>query len=198
MTGITISSTITRASYLEYQTGTTSITIPECVSITIHLQAAGGSGNTRTSPAVDGSAGGGGGYARITRDVLPGEIGTTLTVTIGAGVSDAAGGNTTLSGTLNGAAVSVTCNGGTRGTASADGTGGSASGGDVNISGEDGYGFSADPGNELPGTPGQGGGRDQPGSLIPVGFGAPGCGGNGSTSLPDLAGEDGSIVIWWT
>lgn len=196
MAGITISSTTTRTSFQEYQAGTTSITIPECSNIVIHLQAAGGSGNTRAG--TDGSAGGGGGYARLERPVLVSEIGTTLTVTVGAGVSDAAGGNTTLSGTLNGAAVSVTCYGGTKGGPGGDGFGGGASGGDVNISGEDGYNFSAEPGFLQPGIPGQGGGRGQPGSLIPIGFGASGCGGNGSVTSPDIPGEDGLIVVYWS
>ena len=197
MAGITIYSTTTRTSFAEYPAGTTSITIPECSNIVIHLQAAGGSGNTRSG--TEGSAGGGGGYARLERPVLVSEIGTTLTVTVGAGVSDAAGGDTTLSGTLNGAAVSVTCYGGTKGGPGADGTGGTASGGDVNIAGEDGYGYVAGPvGEEVPGTPGQGGGRGQPGSLVPVGFGAPGCGGNGSLTTPDIPGEDGLIVVYWS
>ncbi len=194
MPGITAANLHAETNYVEYPAGTTSIVVPQCGEITIHLQAAGGSGNTRAG--VEGAAGGGGGYALIKRTVLSTEVGTSLTVTVGAGVSDAAGGNTTLSGTLNGSSVSVTCNGGTKGTASADGLGGSASGGDVNIAGEDGYNFSADPGNEQAGIPGQGGGRGQPGSLVPIGFGAPGCGGNGSTASPDIPGEDGVIVVY--
>lgn len=179
-----------------YNTGTTSITIPtNSTYVSIVLQAAGGSSKGRATP-VDGSAGGGGAYATIGRAVLSGEWGATLTVAIGAGSAGNNGGNTTLSGTLNGSAVSVTCNGGIKGTTLADGAGGTASGGDVNISGESGYGYVAGPpGDEAPGTPGRGGCWDQP-----AGFGyefvGPGTG--GVASSVDIAGENGFIAIQWS
>lgn len=179
-----------------YNTGTTSITIPtNATYVYVVLQAAGGSSKGRVSP-VDGSAGGGGGYATIGRAVLSGEWGTNLTVAIGAGSAGNNGGNTTLSGTLNGSAVSVTCNGGTKGTTLVDGSGGSASGGDVNISGENGYGYVAGPpGDEQPGTPGRGGCWDQPTGFGYDFFGA-GCG--GIASNVDEPGFDGLIAIQWS
>ena len=179
-----------------YTPGTTSITIPTGATyIVAYLQAAGGSSKGRASP-VDGSAGGGGAYAKISRDILVGEQGTNLTVAIGAGSAGNNGGNTTLSGTLNGSAVSVTCNGGTKGTTLVDGSGGSASGGDTNISGEDGYGYVAGPpGDEAPGTPGRGGSWDQTGALRYDIFG-PGTG--GIASVVDEPGFDGYILIEWS
>jgi hypothetical protein len=179
-----------------YSPGTTSITIPtDATYIVAYLQAAGGSSKGRASP-VDGSAGGGGGYSKISRSILVGEQGTNLTVAIGAGSAGNDGGNTTLSGTLNGSSVSVTCNGGTKGTSLVDGSGGSATGGDTNITGESGYGYVASPpGAEAPGTPGRGGSWDQPGALRYDIFG-PGTG--GIASVVDEAGFDGYILIEWS
>lgn len=175
--------------------GTTSITIPsDTVSVSIVLQAAGGSSDGRA--VIDGSAGGGGAYAVVSRAILSGEWGTSLTVAIGAGSAGNDGGNTTLSGTLNGASVSVTCNGGKKGTSIADGIGGTATGGDTNISGEDGSGYVVGPpGDEQPGTPGRGGCWDQPTGFGYDFFGA-GCG--GIASNVDEPGFDGFIAIQWS
>ena len=180
-----------------YLPGTTSISIPtNTTSVEIWLQAAGGSSKGRTSPPIDGSAGGGGGYSKITRNILSGEWGTNLTVAIGTGSAGNNGGNTTLSGTLNGSAVSVTCNGGIKGTTLVDGAGGTASGGDTNISGESGFGFIASPpGDEAPGTPGRGGCWDQPGA-VNYEFRGPGEGGIASSA--DEPGFDGFIIVLWS
>jgi hypothetical protein len=174
--------------------GTTSVTIPgDATGALFVLQAAGGSSKGRAG--VDGSAGGGGAYAVLDRAILVGEQGTTLTVAVGAGSAGNDGGSTTLSGTLNGSAVSVTCNGGTKGTNLVDGSGGSASGGDTNITGESGSGFVASPpGEEAPGTPGRGGCFDQPTGWA-YDFGGPGSG--GIASVADEPGADGFIEIFW-
>ena len=173
----------------------TSITIPtDSTSALFVLQAAGGSSKGRASP-VDGSAGGGGGYSVLERNILSGEWGTNLTVAIGTGSAGNDGGNTTLSGTLNGSSVSVTCNGGLKGTTLVDGAGGTASGGDTNISGESGYGYVASPpGEEAPGTPGRGGCWDQP-----TGFGYTirGAGEGGIASVSDEPGLNGFIAVYW-
>jgi hypothetical protein len=178
-----------------YAPGATSITIPtNATSATFVMQAAGGSSKGRTG--VDGSAGGGGGYAVITRSVLSGEWGTNLTIAVGAGSAGNNGGNTTLSGTLNGSSVSVTCNGGTKGTTVVDGSGGTASGGDTNITGESGYGYVASPpGEEAPGTPGRGGCFDQPTGWA-YDFVGVGCGGIASSS--DEPGFDGFLEVYWS
>lgn len=195
MTGVIMELASIPIVYEVISPGTTSITIPTGVTrASIVLQAAGGSSDGRA--VIDGSAGGGGAYALLERNVLSGEWGTNLTVAIGAGSAGNNGGNTTLSGTLNGASVSVTCNGGTKGTAFADGLGGSATGGDTNISGEDGYGYVAGPpGDEAPGTPGRGGCWDQPTGFGYDFFGA-GCGGIASNI--DEPGFDGFIAIQWS
>ena len=177
-----------------YNVGTTSITIPTGATGALFvLQAAGGSSKGRA--VVDGSAGGGGGYSVLDRAILSGEWGTNLTVAIGAGSAGNDGGNTTLSGTLNGSSVSVTCNGGKKGTTLLDGVGGTATGGDTNISGEDGYGYVAGPpGEEEPGNPGRGGCWNQPEAFAYDLFG-PGCGGIASST--DEPGFDGVIGIYW-
>lgn len=176
--------------------GTTSVTIPSNATGALFiLQAAGGSSKGRAG--VDGSAGGGGAYALLDRAILVGEQGTTLTVAVGAGSAGNNGGNTTLSGTLNGAAVSVTCNGGVKGTLVGDGAGGTASGGDTNITGESGYGYVAGPpGEEAPGTPGRGGCYDQPTGWAYDLPGA-GAGSGGIASVADEPGVDGFIEILW-
>lgn len=178
-----------------YLPGTTSISIPtNTTSVEIWLQAAGGSSKGRA--VIDGSAGGGGGYSKITRNILSGEWGTNLTVAIGTGSAGNNGGNTTLSGTLNGSAVSVTCNGGVKGTTLVDGAGGTASGGDTNITGESGYGYVVGPpGDEAPGTPGRGGCWDQPGA-VNYEFRGPGEGGIASSA--DEPGFDGLIIVLWS
>ena len=174
-----------------YRPGDTSITVPDGTSyVRLWVQAAGGGGKGRAY--VDGAAGGGGGFAYLERAVLSGEWLSTLTIAVGAGVAGTAGGNTTLSGTLNGAAVSVTANGGGAGTAFVDGSGGSASGGDTNISGTSGFGYVATPPDErFPGTPGEAGGSGFAGALDAP-FQAPGDG--GFASSVDTAGFGGYII----
>ena len=193
MVGIVMANATSRGE--TYLPGTTSIAIPSnTTSVEIWLQAAGGS--SKGGAGVDGSAGGGGGYSKISRAILSGEWGTNLTVAIGAGSAGNNGGNTTVTGTLNGAAVSVTCNGGIKGTALFDGAGGTASGGDTNISGESGSGYVAGPpGEEQPGIPGRGGCYDQPGA-INYSFRGPGEGGIASST--DEPGLDGFIIVLWS
>lgn len=174
--------------------GTTSLTIPsDATGALFILQAAGGSSKGRAG--VDGSAGGGGAYAVLDRDILVGERGTTLTVAVGVGSAGNNGGNTTLSGTLNGTAVSVTCNGGVKGTTLSDGAGGTASGGDTNISGESGSGYViGPPGEEAPGTPGRGGCYNQPTGWA-YEFRGPGEG--GIASSVDEPGLNGFLEVYW-
>ncbi|MFO0418664.1 MAG: hypothetical protein ACK53T_04580, partial [Planctomycetota bacterium] len=77
-----------------------------------------------------------------------------------------------------------------------DGAGGSASGGDTNISGTSGSGFIASPPDErFPGTPGEAGGSGFDGALD-ASFQAPGDGGFASSE--DTAGFDGYIIAVWS
>jgi hypothetical protein len=180
-----------------YPPGTTSITVPtDSTSVVMYLQAAGGAGGERDD--IEGSGGGGGGFATLSRNVLSGEWGTTLTCTVGAGAVLTNGGNTTLSGTLNGSSVNVTCNGGTKGTAFSDGYGGSATGGDTNVSGQDGYGFVQIPFDER--APGFGGKAGGDGSESPLqGYVlAPGDGADGRLTGEGIAGFDGYIAVLWS
>lgn len=174
-----------------------SVTVPNDVTqVQVWLQAAGGAGAERSG--IAGSAGGGGGFATLTRSVLSGEWGTTLTLAVGAGSLGANGGATTLSGTLNGSSVSVTCNGGNKGTASADGTGGTASGGDSNVSGYDGTGYVASPPDErVQGIGGAGGGDGVSGALSSV-RGDYGAGSDGALTGEGLPGGPGYAKFIWS
>lgn len=183
-----------------YSPGSYSLTIPQGVNVmSAWVQAAGGSGKGRATPA-DGSAGGGGGFAFIARDVQSTEWGNSLTIGVGAGSAGNNGGNSTLSGTVGGGSVSITANGGVKGTTLADGTGGTASGGDVNLTGQDGSGYvTAPPGEEAPGVPGKSGGIYNGGAAEPfvgvsnVSFFGPGEGGYASSV--DVAGWDGYVTV---
>lgn len=184
-----------------YAAGSHTVRIDETARLVrAWVQAAGGSSKGRASP-VDGSAGGGGGFAYIEREILDTEWGGDLTLVVGAGSAGNAGGNSTLSGTVGGGSISVTANGGAKGTTLVDGAGGSASGGDVNLTGEGGFGYVAGPpGDEAPGTPGRaggvynGGGDPYPGALLYDIFGA---GHGGLASSADEPGFDGYIILRW-
>jgi hypothetical protein len=166
------------------------------VSGTFYVQAAGGASGERAD--IEGSGGGGGGFSTITRSVLSGEWGTSLTCSIGAGAVATNGGNSTLSGTLNGGSISVTCNGGQKGQTLADGTGGSATGGDTNVAGQDGYGFVATPVDErAPGFGGKAGGDGQEGAIYGTPL-SPGDGADGRLTGEGIAGFDGYIKVWWS
>lgn len=184
-----------------------SVTVPNDVTqVQVWLQAAGGAGAERSD--IAGSAGGGGGFANLSRSVLVGEWGTTLTLAVGAGSLGANGGATTLSGTLNGASVSVTCNGGNKGTAGADGTGGTAIDGTLDpplpgdtlflVSGYDGTGYVASPPDErVQGIGGAGGGDGVSGALSSV-RGDYGAGSDGALTGEGLPGGPGYAKFIWS
>jgi hypothetical protein len=196
MTGILIDYAVYSAEVF-YMPGATSITVPDkAVSGTFYIQAAGGASGERDE--IEGSGGGGGGFSIITRNVLSGEWGTNLTCTVGAGAVATNGGNTTLSGTLNGSAINITCNGGQKGQNFFDGIGGSATGGDTNIAGQSGYGFVAAPFDErAPGFGGKAGGDGQAGAVYGTPF-SPGDGADGRLLGEGIAGASGYIKIWWS
>lgn len=167
------------------------------------VQAAGGSGKGRDD--IDGSAGGGGGFSYFYRSVIESDWSANLTITVGAGAANTNGGNSSVTGTLNGSSITVTAVGGNRGSTLSDGTGGSASGGDTNLSGEDGFGFIANPVDErVPGTPGRPGGLYNNGTGEPfpgtdtAPFQGPGEGGFATSPAgTDQPGYDGYVIIKW-
>lgn len=167
------------------------------------VQAAGGSGKGRDG--VDGSAGGGGGFSFFEKEVIESDWSANLTITVGVGAANTNGGNSSITGTLNGSSITVTAVGGNRGTSLADGTGGSASGGDTNLSGEDGYGYIVSPFDErAPGTPGRSGGQYNNGASDPFpgidSYAVVGPGHGGIASQPagdDQPGYNGSVILKW-
>lgn len=162
-----------------------SVTVPGGVtSFGCWLQGAGGAGRQYydSFTALDWDDGGGGGaFVYFASDVLEAEWGTSLTLTVGSAVSNANGEASTLTGTLNGVAISLSAGGGVKALPA---TGGTASGGTTNIDGNGGE--LANPGDGLPGAAGLPGGDGQ--DLIEPG----GLGGLGVTSA-----ENGYIVLEW-
>ena len=166
----------------------------------VHVQGAGGgSANSTASTGVSGGAGGG--YACKLIDVTNID---TCTVTVGAGTSGSAGGNSTFEkDTGTGTFLIVTGSGGSAGVASVGGSsptaGGAASNGDVEIPGGPGAGLNANDGNQWGGDSFMGFGgrplytgvRSQQGSGF--GAGASGCGWNMGAGK---AGNDGAIFVW--
>jgi len=154
-----------------------SVSVPDGVScFQAWVQAAGGAG--QTFPPQTGG-GGGGGFVYFYSDVLEAEWGTSITLAVGAAAAGASGGNSTVTGTLNGSAFSLTANGGSN-----SGTGGTASGGATNISGTN--GSALDPEEDTDAEAGIAGGDEQ--DLVEYG-------GNGGLSSAMAA--DGYIAIEW-
>ena len=115
-----------------YDSGTT-ITIPGGFSV-VEIYAIGAGGPGRR---------GGGGGAEVAYkkySYLQAEVGTTLTIAVGASVAGSAGGNTRVNGTLNGSAITeLKAIGGGRGTLTVGGTGGTGGTGATTYwAGEDG------------------------------------------------------------
>lgn len=170
-----------------YPVGTSgTVAVPDSVTrLYAWVQGAGGAGRQFYDPftALDwDSGGGGGGFSYFETAILEVEWGTSLTLTIGAAVADGNGEASVLSGTLNGAAVVVTANGGTR--SAAGGAGGTATGGTQDISG--GQGEAANPGDGAPGAAG-----------LPGGDGVDGVEPGGGGGLGVTAAEGGYIVLLW-
>lgn len=141
---------MTISTYLEevYSNGSSQILVHSGFNF-VDICAVGGGGAGRRG------GGGAGGVATKTYRVLEGEWGTFLTCSIGAAVVSAAGFATTVTGTLDGGAITELKGfGGGRGTLTAGGAGGSHSGGDaiawpdMNYAGADGteYTDAANPG----------------------------------------------------
>ncbi len=173
----------------------------------------GGGGSQTAATASLPGAGGGGGYAR--KVVTAAAIGTSQTVTIGAGgAGGAAGANNGVAGgtTSVGAIISAT-GGGAGNTASSglggSGSGGIGSGGDINIAGGSGltgsgtgvtYGVGSTGGTSFFGNPnaaGTGNGGSHGSGSAGLNYGSGGGGGLTLNSTQDAggAGADGVVFI---
>lgn len=162
----------------DLDTGSTSLTI-ETGATGYEIWVLGGGGGGGKTAAVDGGGGGGGGCSYRTGSILAGEWGASITRSVGAAgtneTSAAAangvdGGNSTLSATLGGVAVSMTGGGGKKTNNSFGGIGGTATGGTGDVVGFDGTaggGGGGAPGIDLGGSRGTGG--DGESSTQPIG-----------------------------
>jgi hypothetical protein len=161
------------------------VTVPEGVtSFGCWVQGAGGAGRQYydSFTALDWDDGGGGGaFVFFESDVLESEWGTSLTLSVGSAVSNADGQASTLTGTLNGVAISLSAGGGVKALPA---TGGTASGGTLNIDGLG--GDLANPGDGAPGAAGLAGGDGQ--DLVEIG-------GNGGLGV--TIAENGYIALEW-
>lgn len=140
-----------------------------------------------------GRTGGAGGGAVATKEyrVLESEWGTNLTCSVGLSISSRDGGHTTVDGTLNGSAITqLKGGGGARATGPAGGLGGTASGGDTNVSGN--AGTDADLETETYGE----GGNGLENLFDTHTVLAAGTGGNGDAS-GSAAGMNGQILVRW-
>lgn len=164
-------------------TGTTTWSVPAYV-YKLKVTVVGGGGGGGTSGSTIGGGGGGGGGAIKIIPVNPGDV---CTITVGSG--GAAGSAGSLSRFVVGS-YTITCNGGNPGSGGAAGIGGTATGGDLNISGASGQGQSADGGGGSAPFIGVGTGYGQAGSTNS------GSGGNGSSGLwTAKSGGSGVIIV---
>jgi hypothetical protein len=164
-------------------TGTTTWSVPAYV-YKLKVTVVGGGGGGGTSGSTIGGGGGGGGGAIKIIPVNPADV---CTITVGNG--GAAGSAGSLSRFVVGS-YTITCNGGNPGSGGAAGIGGTATGGDLNISGASGQGQSADGGGGSAPFIGVGTGYGQAGSTNS------GSGGNGSSGLwTAKSGGSGVIIV---
>lgn len=189
-------------------TGANTYTKPaNVVYVVVEVQGGGGNGGSDNGSA-NGAGGGGGGYARKLIPVA--QLTGTMTATVGAAAT-----NSTF--VYNSGATTITGNGGATASGITPGAGGSASNGDINLPGQDGfYGFAvvatSSSANNLSGAGGnsqmgKGGGMVRNTSATAVANGNAGIlyggGGSGSVSANDGspsvgtggAGAQGIIVV---
>lgn len=178
----------------DLDSGSSGLTIPTgATGYEVWVVGGGGGGGQGPGGPSSGAGGGGAGRAYRSGVVLPGEWGASLSRTAGAGGDGDVGGNTatnggnsTLTGTLGGVAISMTGNGGGGTNSNTGGTAGSASGGSSNLSGSAGA-------NNAGG--GQGGAAGEY-----VGTGERGRGGHGGafTGTGGEAGVGGRVRVRFT
>jgi len=168
----------------------------------------GGGGNTTGGSEARGPGGGGGGY--FLKRIAVSALAASETVTVGTGGAGGAGGapgtNGSNGGTTSfGAFASANGGGGGpfAGTVVAGGAGGTATGGDLNLTG--GYGGLSTPvfGSPTVGWLGFGGAPQRMASNLanvsttgPANTGVGGTGGN-HTGGSAGAGADGLVIVWW-
>lgn len=184
---------------LQYITANTTFTVPDFIyKLKIHAFGAGGGGSSTTGGAAIGSGGGGGAYGLSIVDVTPGQA---IPIVIGTGGATGANGtDTTILG--------KTAGGGTGSSAiNISGVGGTATGFDVNLSGQSGMansaseaGFAGCPGGDAGGWGGKGGttltatpSNGGPGTSP----GGGGSGGNSGAASVGGAGAGGAILLEW-
>jgi hypothetical protein len=170
---------------------------------------AGGGASSAGSPANPAGGGGGGGYSE--KWIAAASLGSTETVTVGAGGAGGTGGTGAgASGNTSSLGAHCSATGGAGGSgssaAASGGAGGSGSGGDINMTGQGGTASAADSGATAPGGTGGsaaggggGGGRSPFGSTgaagsQPGGGGGSGGGPNGS-NRDGGAGGAGAVIV---
>lgn len=175
--------------------------------VIVEVQGAGGSGggvNAGSSPGTASSGGGGGAYGK--KLIVAASLGGTETVTIGIGGSaPSAGDNNGTAGATSSFGAHVSCTGGgagQKGTVNTVASGGTSTGGDINISGQD---STAGVANSLGSQGGNGGssvlgfGGTSSGitkTQAGQGYGAGGAGvHNVSTTSAGGAGADGFVIV---
>jgi hypothetical protein len=123
---------ITNASTSVFSTaGTSTYTKVSGLKFIIVEIVGGGGGGGNPGSTEEGGGGGAGGYARKT--ISASDLSATTSITVGAGAATELGGNPSYFGSV------MTANGGARGLDAVNGVGGSATGGDVNITGQSGF-----------------------------------------------------------
>ena len=167
----------------------------------------GGAGSYASTSGNPAGGAGAGGYARkrIT-GLTPGQA---ITVTVGAAGNAGVTGTAPIAGTASSFGAFITCNGGilnpiaTLAIPLHGGAGGSASGGDINISGGDGnwghlnnggMGGNAPNGGAVRNA---GGGVGNPGYFPGGGASGAGTGANSTTANPGAAGGAGFVIVRW-
>lgn len=174
------------------------------VKVTIEVVGGGGGGRDGAVSTRAGPGGGGGGYARLTLDAS--DLDASEAVTIGAGSSGTSQSNASVAGTTTVDTIpgSVSASGGEGGriltSVYVPGTGGSGSGGDINIRGGDGaVGHPSDigpAGNGGSSALGGGGYGNDEGGAVQAGrnYGG-GGGGSKGNSVAGGDGADGVAII---
>ena len=181
-----------RASYLAEINPSSPVTIPYGFStVRIWAIGAGGSGKQSSTPG----GGGSGGIAYKVYNIRDTEWGTTLTAVVGTGAYNADGGDSTVDGTLDGAAITQLLGGGGQRAGvngiSSGGDGGDATGGFINQTGNPGQEY-----DSPSSTPGVGGVIPDGTPFQIAGPGLFGAGGNGDFTLQQ-GGFNGAVIFEW-
>lgn len=127
---------------VKQQTFTSSGTYTPCTGLLYNVTevlAGGGGGGAGSAGNFTSSGGGGGGYAK--KVISAATVGSSQTITVGAAGSTATNGGTGGTGGTSSFGAVVSCGGGTggaNGSFTAGGSGGTCSGGDINIPGNQG------------------------------------------------------------